>query len=282
MKLEDEGILELNDEEMDILSKEIDAKGHAEVIKSEIFRCSRSAKQGQIVRSNSNTEASILVQNYREGLLHPPNQFSLDFSKSSVEYKIPLRNVISLKEPESRSYSRILRSLYSTGGVDGGYKSRNYLFFELLNLLDSQNLLTSGKALYLPAERVGLANNYRTFVSSALQESIDSSLLQASGVNLDFVKKLLDIPDSEDRRQRSQEAISMEKNLIKGKVTVERDSFNIPQFSYDSEELSEKLPLNMTSSMVSQIAPVVLFLRYYGKSHRVLEQNPFKLTPLEL
>lgn len=137
-------------------------------------------------------------------------------------------------------------------------------------MLDSQNLLTSGKALYLPAERVGLANNYRTFVSSALQESIDSSLLQASGVNLDFVKKLLDIPETEDRRQRSQEAISMEKNLIKGKITVERDSFNIPQFSYESEELSEKLPLNMTSSMVSQIAPVVLFLRYYGNSHRVL------------
>ena len=116
MKLEDEGIIELNDEEMDIFSKKIDANGHAEVIKSEIFRCSRSAKQGQIVRSNSNTESSILVQNYREGLLYPPNQFSLDIIKSSVEYKIPLRNVISLKEPESRFYSRILRALFSIGG----------------------------------------------------------------------------------------------------------------------------------------------------------------------
>lgn len=269
-QLQHEKTIELNDEELDLISEQVDLTRHASVIASEIFRCSRSAKRGELIRSNSDSEAFLLVQRYVGGLENPPNQFLLDARNSKTKFNIPLRHVISLEKTESRYYARILRSLFRIREDDERHHTKRYLFFELLRLIESQGHLSSGRALYIPAERVGLTNNYRTFVSSVLQENIDSNLLQASGVNLDFVKKLLDIPKDDDSRFLSTEASNLERKLIKGKIKVEHDWLNIPQFFYEYGKLSEKLPLNMSSSMVSQIAPIVLFLRYYGWSHKTL------------
>ena len=142
-------------------------------------------------------------------------------------------------------------------------------------------MFTTNKALYLPAERVGLINNYRTFVSSVLQEKTDHNSFQSSGVNLDFVKKLLDIPQFGNELDISSEANSLEEKMLHGKIEVAYDSFSIPQFFYNSSFLSERIPLSISSAMVSQIAPVVLFLRYYGNSHRmfIIEEPEAHLHP---
>lgn len=269
--LQERNELMLNEEEYGMVMSLLNLDSHAEAIKKEIYRCVRSADSSHIIRANSVDDATITVQTTPDNIYSNPLNFSLNVNTSIARLILDSKNKIHIDETHKRIFSRLIKSLSHKFERNNSHMLRHYLLYETLELFDRNTQLSSDSTLYLPAERVGLINNFRTFLSSVLQDNIDSNMLQSSGVNLDFVKKLLDIPKEGVNKHYSEGYVRrLEDKILDGKIKVEHDELNLPQFYFESNSGLDGIPLNVASSMISQIAPVVLFLRYYGESFRML------------
>lgn len=92
----------------------------------------------------------------------------------------------------------------------------------------------------------------------------DLSIPNLSGVLADFLIQLLSL-DSQHSHQKTARKPSVgktiEDRILSGVIQTERSDANYPSFSYQPFGWKEKLPLMNSSSMVSEIAPIVLYLR---------------------
>ena len=269
--LQEQNELALNEEEYGLVLSLLHLDRHAEAIKKEIYRCVRSGDSSHIIRANSVDDSTVSVQTTPDNIYSNALSFSLNVNKSTARLRLAIQNKIHMHERDKRRFARLIKSLSHKFEKNNSDRLSHYLLYETLELFDKNTQLTSERTLYLPAERVGLINNFRTFLSSVLQDNIDSNMLQSSGVNLDFVKKLLDIPKEGGNESFSKVYVRrLEDKILDGKIKVEHDALNLPQFYFESNSGLDSIPLNVASSMISQIAPIVLFLQYYGRSYRML------------
>ena len=132
-------------------------------------------------------------------------------------------------------------------------------------------------AHYLPTDRTGVMHAHRLVVASLIERAPragiqrDPPLPALSGVLADFLEQLVGI--SELRRRPNNKgnlAASLERQILKGEIRSENSETGYPMFSYQPEGWKEDLPLMNTSSMVSELAPVVLYLRHIVQPGDVL------------
>jgi hypothetical protein len=95
-----------------------------------------------------------------------------------------------------------------------------------------------------------------------------------TGVVSDFIIQLLTL---ESRRRRSKAfhevAEALETSVLDGEIKMDSGPTNYPEISYRRRDVS--LPLHRTSSMVSELAPVVLYLRYLlGPADLLIIEEP--------
>lgn len=157
---------------------------------------------------------------------------------------------------------------------------------------------------YLPAIRGGIMESHRTLVSAVIDRAPLAGLSDRyspippfTGVSSDFMLKLLNLTD-QPRRSRHSEGLltddgrlyadrrkkiqttggEMETRIMHGKIEIQQSETRYPDFRYKFEKSGEDqdLPLMSASSMVSELAPVSLFLRHY-----VLPGNLFILEEPE-
>ena len=83
-----------------------------------------------------------------------------------------------------------------------------------------------------------------------------------SGVVADFLERLLETPQRGGHEVNERLASRLEERLLDGAIKVQRSQTGYPSFVYRPDRWSRDLPLMNASSMVSEVAPVVLFLRY--------------------
>lgn len=99
-----------------------------------------------------------------------------------------------------------------------------------------------------------------------------------SGVLADFLEQLIEIdrPPYRRRKSRNDHASRIEDAILGGSVRVDRASTTgYPHFTYQPEGWKEGLPLMNASSMVSELAPVVLYLRYrVGPGNVLIVEEP--------
>ena len=129
---------------------------------------------------------------------------------------------------------------------------------------------------YLPADRAGAMHAHRAVVSALVSRAADPAFRQESlpstlsGVLADFLQRLIALerpgPPLEGRsrrRRREDLAARLEKEILSGAVRMEsRQELPYPEFFYRPEGWKDDLPLMRSSSMVSELAPVVLYLRH--------------------
>lgn len=117
---------------------------------------------------------------------------------------------------------------------------------------------------YLPAARSGILQSHRALASSVMRNAPlvgieEMQVPKISGVLADFISQLLTIG-----RRRSghfnQLAGQLEQAVLQGKIRLEEDPSTYPEISYETRGVN--FPLHRTSSMISELAPVVLYLRY--------------------
>lgn len=135
------------------------------------------------------------------------------------------------------------------------------------------------KVHYLPADRTGIMHAHRVVVGSMIRSSPRSgvqnlpALPTLSGVLADFLEDLIELEnrprtrgfDVERRARhiRSQSlAASLEEKMLLGTIQVENSTIGYPEFYYQPQGWKENIPLMNSSSMVSELAPVVLYLRH--------------------
>ena len=126
-------------------------------------------------------------------------------------------------------------------------------------------------ASYLPADRTGVMHSHQVVVSALVQNAATAGLRPdtrtpvLSGVLADFLQELILVSASANRRGRSRNDLGakIEEAILGGSVHVERsETIGYPHFTYTPEGWKKPLPLMNASSMVSELAPVVLYLRY--------------------
>ena len=126
-------------------------------------------------------------------------------------------------------------------------------------------------AHYLPADRAGIMHAHqvavRGLIASASRIGLrrDSPMPILSGVLGDFMEQLVALAGSSRRAQdENYDALAqnLEQTLLRGAVRVEQSPINYPSFVFRPNGWKRDLPLMNASSMVSELAPVVLYMRH--------------------
>ena len=161
---------------------------------------------------------------------------------------------------------------------------RTYLVSRLIELLGDVILPhVAGPmhrpAYYLPADRTGVMHAHSVVVSALIGSAPTAGLRPAtrtpmlSGVLADFLEQLIEIdfPRPSRKTRRHDYGTSIEEAILGGTVGVERSgTINYPRFTYRPTGWKNDLPLMNASSMVSELAPVVLYLRHMVEPGQVL------------
>ncbi|MCY4553537.1 MAG: AAA family ATPase [Candidatus Poribacteria bacterium] len=123
----------------------------------------------------------------------------------------------------------------------------------------------SRKRYYLPASRSGIIQSHRIMASSLMERAVRSNgsdIPTLSSVIVDFMKHL---PIYEESKESDSTILAiaetLENNVLAGKIIAKPLLSGYPEFFYQPHGTKEEIHLNQTSSMVSELAPLVLFLR---------------------
>ncbi len=126
-------------------------------------------------------------------------------------------------------------------------------------------------AYYLPADRTGVMHAHSVVVSALIESATMTGIRPTartpllSGVLADFLEQLIEIdqPPYQRGKPRNAHASRIEDAILEGSVHVDRAvTTGYPRFIYKPEGWKDGLPLMNASSMVSELAPVVLYLRH--------------------
>ena len=126
-------------------------------------------------------------------------------------------------------------------------------------------------AYYLPADRAGVMHAHQVAVRGLIAGASRAFLRQdmpmpvLSGVLGDFMEQLValagDLP-FQRRKGGKDLAAGLEQALLHGEIRIERSQIDYPSFIYRPAGWKRDLPLMNASSMVSELAPVALYLRH--------------------
>ena len=128
------------------------------------------------------------------------------------------------------------------------------------------------RAHYLPADRAGVMHAHQVAVRGAIASASRVGLRQdspgptLSGALGDFLQGLISLTAPWYRRRDANDkgiAQRIEKSLMRGEARVESSPTGYPSFFFRPDGWERDLPLMNASSMVSEIAPVVLYLRHF-------------------
>jgi hypothetical protein len=117
---------------------------------------------------------------------------------------------------------------------------------------------------YLPAARSGILQSHRALAGSLVRRSTlagieDLRVPALSGVVADFLSEMIELNPS-PAGDFGEEALRLERDVLKGQIGLIGNKEASPEVIYQTT--AGNYPLGRTSSMVSELAPVVLYLRH--------------------
>lgn len=141
-------------------------------------------------------------------------------------------------------------------------------------------------AYYLPADRTGAMHTHKAVVRALIQSApFNTASLTAgsplfSGVLGDFLSELIGLDPIRTRTRTryrrapaqlsAKLATNLEHDVLKGAVRMEDAGSGYPTFEYRPDGWDRSLSLVQASSMVAELAPVVLYLRHLVRPEDVL------------
>ena len=121
---------------------------------------------------------------------------------------------------------------------------------------------------YLPAPRSGIMETHQIITSSLVESTTRTGLERSAesatltGMIADFLKGIINY----DERHLSSDEMNgiakvLENEVLRGEIKVRRPGAGYPEFRYRPEQAEQTLRMSQSSSMVSELAPLVLLLR---------------------
>ena len=127
---------------------------------------------------------------------------------------------------------------------------------------------------YLPAERSGMLQGYKLLASEIVRRAPSAGIeplpdLRLTGAVADFISGLLYM-DSKYETDLFEIATFLEREIAKGRIYRQATSTNLeyPEIYYESH--GQQFLMHQTSSMVSELAPYILYLKHTVRSGDLL------------
>ena len=233
---------------------------------------------------NSNARIRLSLGVSKASERRPPFEYDLTVTRTGPRFvsffslETPLRIA-----PVARPFFTELQYMARRPPEFEDDDERTFFTTRLLGALASMVFLgtvgpVSRPVHYLPADRTGVMHAHRVVVSSLIGRASraglrrDAPLPMLSGVLADFLEQLIELGGVPERRRRSHDDLAclLESNILGGAIRVERSVADYPSFFYRPDGWKGDLPLMNASSMVSELAPVVLYLRHVVRRGDVL------------
>ena len=137
----------------------------------------------------------------------------------------------------------------------------------------------SRPAYYLPADRTGVMHSHQVVTASMMSLApfaglgTNASLPNLSGVLSDFLVQLLSLGSRSSNGTAGQGAMArndIEARMLSGTIRTDQSDAGYSIFSYKPHGWKDQIPLMNSSSMVSELAPIVLYLRHVVEAGDVL------------
>ena len=234
----------------------------------EILRCFGRRDVSRLIRRSSPAEGEVVISSHVIEGQEP---------EATLEYQFVLG-----KDGKSVCYSKVPDAIPTQIATLAGYGTSSYyqqisrqfespperaVFGYLADLVNSRFVSPlAGGVHYLPADRTGIMHAHSLIVRALLRSTSwagirrEEPLPVLSGVTADFLIALQDL------RYRGSSAgidlaVRLEKEMLAGSIETRFSPTGYPEFYYRPRGWDEDMPLMNTSSMVSELAPVVLYLR---------------------
>lgn len=245
---------------------------------SEIERCFGIDNSSALIRKGSTRCARIVLRKSISGE-SASFEHELTLKSNAQEFVTAMRNVeqLRIKLDDRKEFVEYYHRLKNTFLIPDEMSQDSYRqalgpISHLLGLA-VPHLLGSlyRAAYYLPADRTGVMNSHQVVVSALIQNATtaglrpDEEIPMLSGVLGDFLNNLLVLPSAANRQRTTRRdlGVRIEDLILGGSIQVERSELiNYPHFTYQPAGWKQPMPLMNASSMVSEIAPVVMFLRH--------------------
>ncbi len=272
----DEGSLPLPEALASLVRPELrNVRDFGRFVNEEISRCFGIGDTSELRRAGSTTSASVTIQ---QPLPDYSASFAYDFALEGKETRlgasIPSHIPLHTAGTYTRSFLRSLNHFLDRLTMDDTEFKPTLTQLKTF-LRQSVEAYTFNPlhriAHYLPADRAGVMHAHRVVTGSLIARASRVSLQQGiplpalSGVLTDFLEQLIefsDLPPAKSRTRNRWLADRLEQEILHGTIEVEKSVVGYPSFSYRPKGWKTNLPLLNTSSMVTELAPVVLYLRY--------------------
>ena len=270
---------------MDIIRSGFSQQG--EYLGKEIGRCFGIEEAGALIRKSTKGATRIVFRRHNANELTPIDHL-LTISAHASEFKTIIPESTQMRigvgdDDYSLDYLRRM-AMEMIATVDREEDRPIFSAWRLLEALtDHVRPQIVGPldlpAFYLPADRTGVMHAHSVVVSALIESAAMTGLRPAartpmlSGVLADFLEQLIELDRAPYRRRKPRHNLDteIEKVILSGSIGVDKsEAIGYPHFTYRPDGWKDSLSLMNASSMVSELAPVVLYLRYMVRPGNVL------------
>lgn len=262
--------------------------GYGRSIGDEVRRCFGTDEANSLVRKGSGNISNVMIRIPGfEGYDPVEHNFKINDADITFKTQIPACSQLNLRIRNENLPTIALKNLVEALRVrrdPGDKEDLNLHAFALLAVLGNfMHPLIAGpladNAFYLPADRTGVMHAHNVVVSALIGSAAMTGVRPAartpmlSGVLADFLEKLIELGRTTGARRKPHNDLgnSIEQTILRGAIEIERsEAVGYPHFIYRPKGWESNLSLTNASSMVSELAPVVLYLRHVVEQGNVL------------
>lgn len=251
----------------------------ADLLADEIKRCFAIGDPGTLVRKERKTAAQVTIRRPVAGASDPSEHTFNIGRRPRLKVAIPAGTPIRVDPGLEAPFGDALEMLKSVAESPQGFPE-SLAWLLLASMVLPQGFGPLGlPAYYLPADRTGAMHFYKLVARTLIADAASASPSPATatstltGVAADFLEQLIDKGSSLDAAPPLERDLgkSLESAILDGAVRMEQPAvIGPPHFLYRPKGWKDDLELANASSMVSELAPVVLYLRHLVQPGNVL------------
>ena len=263
--------------------------GLAKALENEIERSFGTDRSAELVRRyGTNATAAIdlsIPQPHADQI-----RYHFGIRKRNIQFSAHIPDINSIKFPRGLNERNRFLDGFKTHEVVDRWDLEKLL--QDLTLRQFRSLLKPlyRNTFYLPAGRTSVMQAFHVVTNSLLERATTAGLHSKlefpllSGVLSDVMRMLLDIVSSQGRsgpEAASELAQRIESRILQGEIFLDISPSGHRSFKYRPKGWKKDLPLMRASSMVSELAPVVLYLRHavLPKDLLIIEEPESHLHP---
>lgn len=283
-ELESEAIVPISTRVTERIRSEFELR--SKILDYEIRRCFGVAATRDLIRKSAKRGARIVMKSACDESSRIAHKLSLTKSRTGLKMDIPQALEVGADTvPDSHrfpNHSMWHHILLSGDPVASGMGWGEPELVRALtdSLLPRIVAPLHMPAYYLPADRTGVMHAHSVVVNALIGNAPHAGLHPPnrtpilSGVLADFLSQLIEIDKTWPQggeRQASDRGKPIEDTVLRGSIHLNRShTIAYPNFSYRPDGWTKALALHQASSMVSELAPVVLYLRHLIERNNVL------------